>query len=541
MNRVVFALLAGSAIAPAQPSVNTGGILNVASYVPPGLPNASIAQGSLFAIFGAGLGPSLGIQASSFPLTPDGFQGTSVSVTVAGTMLKAPVLYTSATQVNAMLPSAAPVGSGTLTVAYNGKTSAPVTIDVVANSFGNFAINQAGSGPGAITNANYQALSFMNAANPGEPMILWGTGLGPVTGDENAGPLPGNMPSVPVKLYVGNRQATITYQGRSGCCAGVDQITFTVPSNVTGCAVPVAVQAGNAVSNFVSMPVAPSGRVCSDNAVFTSTLLALLASKGSAAVGGVGLLRDTSTISGTPTASDSAGGFFSRYSFSNFEQYIAYLPVQTMGACTVLTFKGSDVTEGPTVSSTPLDAGNGLTLNGPGGTSAELMLISQGNYNSALGGGLTGKPLFFTAGSYTVSGPGGADVGTFQATAQFAANFAWTNRSSIATVTRSQGVTVSWTGADATNGIYITGFSEGGSGPNNLVAGSFSCHAPGASGSFTVPAYVLLALPATYTTVSGLGSLGVSSGASYQTFSATGLDLGFIGSSVEISQTVTYQ
>ncbi len=93
MKRIVLALLACTTIALAQPSVNTGGILNVASYAPPGLPNASIAQGSLFAIFGTGLGPSTGVQVSSFPLTPDGFQGTAVSVTVAGKTLKAPVLF----------------------------------------------------------------------------------------------------------------------------------------------------------------------------------------------------------------------------------------------------------------------------------------------------------------------------------------------------------------------------------------------------------------------------------------------------------------
>jgi hypothetical protein len=163
----------------------------------------------------------------------------------------------------------------------------------------------------------------------------------------------------------------------------------------------------------------------SDNAVFTAASLALLASKGSVAIGGVSLLRDTSSISGRPTTSDSAGGVFARYSFSNFEQYIAYLPVHTMGACTVLTFKGSEVTEGPAVASTPLDAGNGLTLNGPGGTSAQLMLITKGSYDSALGGGSSGQPLFFTAWPYTASGTGGADVGAFQATVQFSATFAW--------------------------------------------------------------------------------------------------------------------
>jgi hypothetical protein len=50
------ALLAGS-IASAQPAVYLRGVVNAASSAPAGLPNGSIAQGSLFSIYGASLGP----------------------------------------------------------------------------------------------------------------------------------------------------------------------------------------------------------------------------------------------------------------------------------------------------------------------------------------------------------------------------------------------------------------------------------------------------------------------------------------------------
>ncbi len=540
-------------MAAAQPVVNTGGILNVASYAPPGLPNSSIAQGSLFAIFGTGLGPTPAAAVYAFPLTPNGFQGTTVSVTVNGTTVKAPVLFTSANQINAMLPSATPAGSGTLTVTYNNQTSAPVSIDVVAHSFGSFAVSQAGSGPAVITNANYQPLSFTFAANSGEPMILWGTGLGPVTGDENAGPLPGNMPSLPVSVYVGNQQATVTYQGRSGCCSGVDQIVFNVPSNVTGCAVPVAVQVGSVVSNYTTMPIASSGRVCSDNSIFSSTLFSQLSSKQNAAVGSIILSRDAVTTTlppplgnGTPstTTTDTASANFSRYTYTNLQQYVSYLPVQTFGACSVVVISatGSN-SNGPNAHSTPLDAGPTLSLNGPGGP-AQIALISKGVYLSVVGGGTGLKPLYYTPGSYTVNGAGGADVQSFQASVQFPASFTWTNESSITSVNRSQGVSVSWTGADSTNGVLITGFSLGGADPNNLVGGLFYCHASGASGSFTVPSVVLLALPPSYT-IQGFGLatglLAVATVAPYQTFSAPGLDFGYIESTVEAAETVTYQ
>jgi uncharacterized protein (TIGR03437 family) len=79
----------------------------------------------------------------------------------------------------------------------------------------------------------------LRAANPGDTLVVWATGLGPVNGNDasNAG-LGQNMPSLPLKLWLGGVQAPVTYQGRSGCCIGEDQIVFAVPNNVpTGCAV----------------------------------------------------------------------------------------------------------------------------------------------------------------------------------------------------------------------------------------------------------------------------------------------------------------
>ena len=54
--------------------------------------------------------------------------GTSVSVTVGSTTVSAPMYYTSATQVAALLPSNTPTGSGTLTVTYSGTASAAVAV-----------------------------------------------------------------------------------------------------------------------------------------------------------------------------------------------------------------------------------------------------------------------------------------------------------------------------------------------------------------------------------------------------------------------------
>ena len=69
--------------AAAQPSVAPGAVLNAASYTPSGLPGAGIAQGSMFVVFGTGLGPQTLERIQSLPL-PGSLARTAVSVTVAG-------------------------------------------------------------------------------------------------------------------------------------------------------------------------------------------------------------------------------------------------------------------------------------------------------------------------------------------------------------------------------------------------------------------------------------------------------------------------
>ncbi|MBI3667930.1 MAG: hypothetical protein HY236_17155 [Acidobacteria bacterium] len=249
----------------------TGGPVNAASYVLAGLPNANIAQGSMFILFGQGLGPFPQVNAFTFPL-PTTLGGTSIRATVGGTIVNAIMLYSLPFQVAAILPSSTPTGNGTLTLTFGNRTSNAVPIRVVANSVGIFTRNQGGSGPGVLFNFNSETNqpvnSLVEAAHPGQVLTLWGTGLGPVSGDEAAGPLPGNL-SLPVDVYVGNKLVTPSYKGRSGCCAGIDQVVFAVPAGVEGCYVSVAVRAGGVISNFATIAVTPSGKICSDPTGFS--------------------------------------------------------------------------------------------------------------------------------------------------------------------------------------------------------------------------------------------------------------------------------
>ncbi len=151
------------------PVIGAGGILNGASYALEGLPNSGIAQGSIFIVFGTNMGPAQLIQVSSFPLpTSGGLAGTSISVTVNGVTTNAIMLYTSAGQVATVLPSNIPVGTGTLTLTYNGLTSSPAPITVVESAGGIFTLNQAGFGPAVLQNFNSQADQPFNKINEGD-------------------------------------------------------------------------------------------------------------------------------------------------------------------------------------------------------------------------------------------------------------------------------------------------------------------------------------------------------------------------------------
>src|SRR5262249_12951455 len=201
------------------------------------------------------------LQDASFPLpTAQGMNGTSVQVKFGGTSIDAIMLYESATTVAAILPSSAPTGTAAVTVTYNGQSSAPAIVHVRQRAFGLFSLNQNGNGPGAIYNINSPTDAVVNrvthAAQPGQTIALFGTGLGAVLGDETQQTFPGNIAEqLGLQILVGGKRVNPPiYAGRTRW-PGVDEIDIQAPPGVEGCYVPVAVVLNNITSNFVSMSI----------------------------------------------------------------------------------------------------------------------------------------------------------------------------------------------------------------------------------------------------------------------------------------------
>jgi uncharacterized protein (TIGR03437 family) len=449
------------------------------------LPNSGIAQGAIFTLTGTGLGPSTLQQAQSYPLpTTQGLGGTTIQVTVGGVSETCIMVYTSSLQVAALLPSATPLGSGTLTLSYQGGSSS-IAIQVLAANFGTSALNEGGTGPGVVTDTSYNAITMINAAHAGDNLVLWGTGLGAVTGDETQPPTP-PVPLDPgeVQVLIGNQPAAVSYSGRSSS-PGLDQINFIVPAGVTGCKTSIAVTVQGVTGNITTTSIAPAGQTtCGDtyNALTSANLQKAMAS-GSLNIAGVELSR----IDGGDDYLNSA---FTSFPVDSLIRSYGGVFGPSIGNCLAYEIEGSSLVLTDPIKPSFLDAGSQLMITGPGGAKT-VNATSTGYYFSTLA---TASPFYIAPGNYTASnGSRGSNVAAF--------NWDLTLPPSVvpnipASIDRTQDLTLTWTGGSAfpVVSIYLYNGVKATSTLKSYV--DIICTAAGSAGTFTIPAAFLGLLPA---------------------------------------------
>ncbi len=538
LNRGVFRLssfvILVSAVIPrlsAAPTITS--VANGASNTPSILPSGSIAPGSIFVVYGGGMGPA-NISIASNPFQSTSLNGTSATITVNGTTVNALMYYTSDKQIAALLPSNTPTGTGTITVTYNGQASPTARFGVVSNNLGIFTVDSSGHGAGIITYADYSLVSpakaancggpytTCGAANPGDTLILWGTGLGRIAGDDASGAgLGQNMPNLPLKLWVGGVQAKVLYQGRSGCCIGEDQIVFAVPDDApTGCAVPLAVEITpniTQISNNVRMSIAKGSRDCT----LVDTSLTKLFQQATAKNFKIGLVdlnhvidnpgfRDTSHVGFGIVALDLASPLFA-----------AALDNQPLGTCIARPALGGD--DSHFVLGSTLDAGSTFTIKGPAGT----MTVTTAPFDRIT---LSTTVAFVIPGDYTISGAGGKDVGPFTANLNVPISPTLTRPTSAngLTVSRGSGMTVTWNGNGSAGHVELVLASPADANTTSTV----TCTAPASAGTFTIPSHMLFTLANT-NNANFRFQLGSVQAATSVPFSVPGIDVGlaqtFIG------------
>jgi uncharacterized protein (TIGR03437 family) len=496
---------------PASPTITQ--VLNNYSLIPAEFSNSGIALGSLFLIKGTDLASATTVsasQSSAAPGLPTTLNGATVSLTVDGLQAPSPVFYYAiSTQLALVLASNTPTGLGEITVTYNGQTSAPFRFYVVASAFGFDAYYGTGSGLGVATNAsNYALYNYGNSIPPGTTVVLYGSGLGA----DPARDTTYNPAVFPINglahIYIGGIDAAIFYQGASGY-PGLNEIDVTIPSTVTpGCNVSVlGVSAAGVPTNSITLPIG--------NGVCDSTL-STLSGQATVNTGSIVLAYEISPASVAPQYSNASG------SFQNTSGYGANSGAVSPGGCMVTQPSGGGV-----ATSIGLNTG-AITLTGPNGTAAVPSI--NGSYNQQFPSGF----LTTSGGTFKIQAAAGTQVGAF--TTQIVLPdplFTWTNEQNTVTITRSAGWNVTWANAAPGSNVTMAGTSYT---ADFSAYAYFQCVAPGSAGQFTVPPYVLQALPA-----GGNGLLYVSNQTLPTTFTATGLDYGFAAGAVNYTVDVVFQ
>ncbi|MGB6942947.1 MAG: hypothetical protein WBE37_11155 [Bryobacteraceae bacterium] len=536
---------------PTGPSVT--GITNNYSNLAVGLPNYGIAPGSLFVIYGTDLTAAKNVPSNPFPLATS-LGGTSVSVTVNGTTVQPGLYYVYPTQIAAVLPSTTPTGTATITVTNGSQTSASFSFQVVQSAFGSDTLYGTGTGQAVVTDANYNVIGYTASASPGQTVIIWGSGVGADTkNDDKTYPLPNqdNLTNIPMTAYVGGVSATIVYRGRSQY-PGVDQVVITIPPNVpAGCNVSVVLVSGNVASNFTTIAVNQGGGTCSDpNSPYNITSLSgdSTVSFGFLAVSQqVSLLTDTALARtsthfrttqpftapfgprATPTTSNDAFGAFESIQGAELGNYASY-ETASIGSCVVYQVSVSSTTTTTPFTETGLDAGN-ITVTGPAGSTPLTTLPEVAGFYDA---SLTSSFIPSTGGAFTFNATGGTsssnNVGPFSVTVNLSTPiFSWTNMLTTTSVTRSSGVTVNWQGGAPGTYVEISGYSDG-----NTAGAGFYCLAQQSALQFTVPSWVTLSLPA------GSGELDVINVSNPVKFTATGLSFGYAYAEVDNLTEIPY-
>ena len=233
-------------LTPAPPSI--GGVVTASAFG--GF--KSIAPGTWIEIYGSNL-------AASSLDWGGAFNGASAPTSLGGTKVTiggqpAFVGYINPGQVNAVVPSNVATGVQQITVTAATGTSAAYPVIVNPTAAGMLAPGYLNIGGAQYLGALFPDFQTFVAppgavsgyasrrAKPGDVIIIFGVGFGPVTSNLPAGQIPqGNsILTLPLQIYFGSTLATLQYSGLAPGLVGVYQFNVVVPNVPASDAVPVS-------------------------------------------------------------------------------------------------------------------------------------------------------------------------------------------------------------------------------------------------------------------------------------------------------------
>ncbi len=237
--------------------VGPGALVNAASYT------QAVAPGSIASVFGT-LPIASPYQATSLPLdvaAQDVFFIFQGDPTPTLPVSFARVFYANATQANIQVPWETATMVNPTIAASSGNSAIPShPAQIATYAPGIFTMNGQGTGQGAIVDSFYRVTDTLHPATANDYIVIFCTGLGPVTNQ----PLTGSAaPSSPYsetttlpKVTIGGASATVIFSGLAPGFVGLNQINVQVPAGAAkGSAVPVSVSIGGVQSNTVTIAV----------------------------------------------------------------------------------------------------------------------------------------------------------------------------------------------------------------------------------------------------------------------------------------------
>jgi uncharacterized protein (TIGR03437 family) len=224
---------------PSPPSIKKGGVESASSFGG----CFSAAPGSWIEIYGSSLAPDTRSWTQADFAGGHGPIGLdNVTVTVGGQY--AFPSYISGSQVDAQVPTGIGTGPQTLYLSTSAGTSAPYTLNINAIEPGLYALFPDGTyaAPPSIPNITSAR------PQPGDTIILYGIGFGPVSDNVPAGYIATQLDYItslpPLQILFGQTPATISYQGLAPGTVGLYQFNVVVPNVAASDAVPLSFSVG---------------------------------------------------------------------------------------------------------------------------------------------------------------------------------------------------------------------------------------------------------------------------------------------------------
>jgi trimeric autotransporter adhesin len=232
---------------PTNKSALIGAVVDVASET-----NLPVSPGKIVAIYGWGLGNAQLVQ---YQVGPNGQRiGTNLSgTTVSFNGIPAPVIFSSVSQVAAIVPYEISGETADVTVTFNGATTESVAVPIAASAPSLFTLNETGAGQASALNADGTINTAANPAKTGSVITLYATGEGETSPAGSDGKIASNPlphPVLPVSATIDGQSAKVVYSGAiAGGVEGLMVAQVEIPSGVQpGGYVPVEIRVGPASS-----------------------------------------------------------------------------------------------------------------------------------------------------------------------------------------------------------------------------------------------------------------------------------------------------